>query len=1549
MTIVNRLRLLTAALGVAAASVAVVATVFGDVRSDRASSAIPARPVGTPADESAKTKYTDVPALAYKLGSGETVFAWQVKPTLPPATARPRDVLVLVDTSASQAGAHLARARNLVTALSTSAGADDRIDLWTINIDNPAATRSLTGGFHPANGEPVHAAVAKLADAEYGSGAVDLKAGLERAVRAFEGRGGRNQVLLYLGDGESAASKAPLTEAGRVELGHLLADRQVGFFAVPVGVKVNGQNLHGLAAMTGGTVVRMTDDPVTPQGRVAAAAKLKEAFDVSVLRPERVTFGPAGLEVYPTRLPPLRADRPTLLVGMLKEYAQAVSARVEGRVNGNKVTVDLSEKLPAPAAENYFLAAMVQQWRDAPAKDAPAVLAADRTLAMAAEQFRLFRDEFALLAVQAISSDRLDHAEKLFQAAARIDPESPEVKAGLKVLARVRGGELKTEKVKAWVAGGAKLDRALTELAQAPVPQPPVQPPAPPAPGGPAPTPPPLPSPAQRDAIAQARAAQAVLEAEFRTLVDDTLRRGRRLLYTDPDAAYEDLKRQRDAVLANDQLSAAFRNQLVRDLEAAMREVQLGGAEIKRQLEAQRARIAQARQRLNEFDRLVTQEEATRARIQAFKELMSQARFELAQQEAQVMIQERVSRGLPVPPEAVAAYRIGQSATNLREWKELVRLREDRYLLAMMQTEKSYIPYPDEPPVHFPPAAVWRELTAGRVQKYGTYSLGENAPPQFERLRSVLEGETDRRVNIRNLTAVPSLDALLTQLQQEFAGDGVRFVYRTDLFPPDFRPGETRLKTTSDLTGLPLGAFLDTVLRDVEMSWIARPDYIEIGPNTVVSSLRYQEKVTRVFDVADLIIGIPQSVNPATLLSSIQYQGAFLTIFGSSLVPQFGLQGGFQGGIGGFGGGFGGGGIGGIGGAGGGGVGFQGALGGMAGAAGALGGQGGGALGQQGGLGAGGAGFAGVQGGLAGQFGIQGNDQSEFLVQLIVSTVARGEWDLQMVGGTQQPLFGEDELAQFQPLVEQKDLNSIGFYPPARALVIRGSHRYHMAPSFKLRRGDQMGAGGPGLPRDGKFARANPPGGKPAGGAAGGAVPAAVPAGNRTGDAVGEIQRLIGKTGTEPDKMWNKVFEQKVTDPRLALDAADVLHEAKEYGHSAEALKAALRKGRVGGGIVHEALALVLQAGQAAPAEVERAVLSGIDLEPTDAGSYLRAAKYESDQGQHEVALAYCQRAASLEPNRPTPYANALAYAEKATDVKTDAVHWASVNLLRRDWPADGIDYHGQTRDRLGKIAKRLADAGRKDDADKLQTVATGEKTRDLVVELLWQGNQSDLDLVVTEPAGSVCSATHKRTAGGGVLKSDVLEQGEERSEVYTAAQAFPGTYTLTVNPVLGTKDGRQAAIGNRATLKVIKYQGTDRQTVEVHTVNLADPKPVQVKLEAGSRSQLATVPVEENMAQLTTTQAPRSPYGPSGIVGGAGGSSSQSVTNPVSGQAVLPAVSPTVEARVPGIADGMPGMRIETQLSADRKSVVMAANPVFTGPAKDLALPKLNILPGGE
>jgi hypothetical protein len=354
---------------------------------------------------------------------------------------------------------------------------------------------------------------------------------------------------------------------------------------------------------------------------------------------------------------------------------------------------------------------------------------------------------------------------------------------------------------------------------------------------------------------------------------------------------------------------------------------------------------------------------------------------------------------------------------------------------------------------------------------------------------------------------------------------------------------------------------------------------------------------------------------------------------------------------------------------------------------------------------------------------------------------------------------------------------------------------------------------------------------------------------------------------------------------------------------------------------------------------VERASLSAIDLDPDNAKAYLRAARAEGELGRPEVALAFCQRAAALEPNTPTPYVEALAYAEKATDVKSDVVNWASTNLLSRDWPIDGVDYQAEAKRHVAKIATGLAANGRGADAAKLQSTIAQDKTRDLVIELRWQGKRSDLDLIVVEPSGARCSSVHRRTTGGGVLRCDILEQGEDKSEVYAAAQAFPGTYTVVVKSALGKP------IDNAARLVVTKHQGTDKQTVELHSVNLADAKPVEIRLDSGSRTQLADIPQAAANTRLET-RAPASYFGPQGMSAGAGAGTDR-LTNTQPAQAALPVVAPTVEGRVPGITDGMPGLRVEAKLSADRKNVVLAANPVFAGPARDLPMPKVNVLPG--
>jgi hypothetical protein len=220
------------------------------------------------------------------------------------------------------------------------------------------------------------------------------------------------------------------------------------------------------------------------------------------------------------------------------------------------------------------------------------------------------------------------------------------------------------------------------------------------------------------------------------------------------------------------------------------------------------------------------------------------------------------------------------------------------------------------------------------------------------------------------------------------------------------------------------------------------------------------------------------------------------------------------------------------------------------------------------------------------------------------------------------------------------------------------------------------------------------------------------------------------------------------------------------------------------------------------------------------------------------------------------------------------------------------------------------------------------------VIELLWQGN-ADLDLTVAEPVGSVCSATHKRTTGGGVLKADVLEQLNDRSELYTAASAFSGTYKVSVRQAFGRP------IGGRAVIKVTKFKGTPKEATDLIDVSL-DGKSVEVKLDGGSRTTLAEV-AEEVVAldlRAETTGAALA----SGLSGGFG------TAGPAVGTSAppLPVVAASTEMRVPGISANTADIRATYKLAPDRKSWSVTVNPVFAGKG-DIAMPKVPLLPGGE
>src|SRR5262249_22666604 len=152
------------------------------------------------------------------------------------------------------------------------------------------------------------------------------------------------QVVLYLGDGESAYK--PMGEADRLAVGNQMDQRDQYFFAVPLGFKLDSNNLHGLASVTGGAVVRLQGDLNVAASQAQFAARLVASLDVPVVKPEKWSLGAEVGESSPTKLPPLRADRTTLVMGKLaKPAAVAVNANVSGLVNGKKVELTFNQPL----------------------------------------------------------------------------------------------------------------------------------------------------------------------------------------------------------------------------------------------------------------------------------------------------------------------------------------------------------------------------------------------------------------------------------------------------------------------------------------------------------------------------------------------------------------------------------------------------------------------------------------------------------------------------------------------------------------------------------------------------------------------------------------------------------------------------------------------------------------------------------------------------------------------------------------------------------------------------------------------------------------------------------------------------------------------------------------------------------------------------------------------------------------------------------------------------------------------------------------------------
>lgn len=295
------------------------------------------------------------------------------------------------------------------------------------------------------------------------------------------------------------------------------------------------------------------------------------------------------------------------------------------------------------------------------------------------------------------------------------------------------------------------------------------------------------------------------------------------------------------------------------------------------------------------------------------------------------------------------------------------------------------------------------------------------------------------------------------------------------------------------------------------------------------------------------------------------------------------------------------------------------------------------------------------------------------------------------------------------------------------------------------------------------------------------------------------------------------------------------------------AIEAALANGQAQPWM-YEVLALSMEIAGRPKRQIERVLLSRVDFTAADVDSMLYSAAYLTRFGGQEPALRLYRQASRLAPTRPEPYVMGLKLAQTQKD--HEAIRWAAAGILTSAWTRDHEALHRQAENAAAEAEQQLREAGRVEEADALKAAMSQARQRDLVVRLTWSG-EGDLDLIVEEPPGTICSFENPQSPGGGVLVHDGYGPDQANCyEEYVCARGVAGTYRLRIKHVWGN------IVGRRAQLEVVRYRGTDRESVRKYPV-LFDrrEKVIRLALAHGRRTELAPV-VRPRLAPVT--QRPR-------------------------------------------------------------------------------------------
>jgi hypothetical protein len=332
----------------------------------------------------------------------------------------------------------------------------------------------------------------------------------------------------------------------------------------------------------------------------------------------------------------------------------------------------------------------------------------------------------------------------------------------------------------------------------------------------------------------------------------------------------------------------------------------------------------------------------------------------------------------------------------------------------------------------------------------------------------------------------------------------------------------------------------------------------------------------------------------------------------------------------------------------------------------------------------------------------------------------------------------------------------------------------------------------------------------------------------------GAVINLKIENGADVGRVWDAHFAATKESPAAVRATVRTLLRSRKPDQVSAVIMAAMKNGQ-GQPWMYEALGLAMEMQGARVAEIERALMSTVDLS-NDPSDLMKIADYmvRSNLGGGALqsrALELYRQVSKMQPMRPEPYVLGLGIAKHNDDV--EGLKWTSLGILAQGWTNDQQPIFDEAKRVAAGLVERLRTEGTPADADAFQKAVKEALVRDCVITVSWTGD-ADVDLLVQEPGGTVCSFRNPRSAAGGVLIEDSFDKATGlHKETYVCPLAFTGDYRMLAKRVWGK------VTADTVSVTIVAHQGSPAERRIQKNIKLEnDEAPMAFDMQNGRRTE---------------------------------------------------------------------------------------------------------------